>query len=59
MRYNENGNSVNAIDRDLLSGLRLRKQFFDYDIEYSLDFMLSKGHDQCFGSSGVPKTELV
>ena len=42
MRYDENGNSVKAIDSDRLNGLRPRKQAFDYDGEYLLDFMLFK-----------------
>ena len=42
MRCDENGNSVKAIGSDLLNSLRPRKQAFDYDVEYLLDFMLFK-----------------
>ena len=39
MRYDEHGKPVKAIDDDPANGVRLRRQAFGYDVEYSLDSM--------------------
>ena len=39
MKYNEQGEPVKAIDDEPPKGMKMRKQAFGYDVEYSLDSM--------------------
>ena len=39
MKYNEKGEPVKAIDDEPPQGMKMRKQAFGYDVEYSLDSM--------------------
>ncbi|MBT4888648.1 MAG: glutamine synthetase [Rhodospirillales bacterium] len=39
MRYDDNGQPVKAIDDEPLEGLRVRRQAFGYDAEFSIDSM--------------------